>query len=110
VPGSAEERVMGDVYDEIRAEREAQDAEWGGPDHDDHHTPIEWVGFIVRHTVKAVGGAVQFLDESHMWTAHLVVSVSTTPLFRRQMVRVAALAVAAIESSDRHKAGKGETS
>jgi hypothetical protein len=44
------------VYDEIREEREAQDRKWGGPAHDDEHTPIDWIRFIVDHVeVTAMG-------------------------------------------------------
>lgn len=34
------------IYDEIRAERERQDAKWGGPEHDDQHTAHDWWWFI----------------------------------------------------------------
>ena len=70
---------MPTVYEEIAAERAAQDAKWGGPAHDDTHFASDWIGYIIDHARRAfaVGG------------------------FRRQMIRVAALAVAAVESHDR---------
>ena len=72
-----------DIFDEITAERKHQDKKWGGPTHDDHHTSHDWVAYITRHLGRTV----------------------TWPLdkeaFRYQMVRVAALAVAAIEWVDR---------
>lgn len=71
------------IWDEIQAERERQDKKWGGPSHDDEHTNHDWVSFIVKH----VGGGV-------MWPWD-------PKKFRFSMVRVAALAVAAIEWCDR---------
>lgn len=62
------------VYDEIRQERERQDRKHGGPAHDDKHTPEEWLRFIRA-------------QESYT--------------YRVRLIRVAALAVAAIESFDR---------
>jgi hypothetical protein len=66
------------VYDEIRLERKAQDEKWGGPSHDDGHSGPDWASFIKQHANKAFRGD-----------------------YRKQMIRVAALAVAAIESFDR---------
>ena len=70
------------IYDEIKKERKEQDAKWGGPAHDDEHIPAEWRRFIIYH-------------------ANLPFMVGEKEDFRYQMVRVAALAVAAIESIDR---------
>jgi hypothetical protein len=66
----------------IVEERERQDAKWGGPDHDDNHSPAEWGSFIREKLVQA--SKTTSADE-----------------YRRRMVQVAALAVAAIESHDR---------
>ncbi len=71
------------VYDDIKNERAAQDRKWGGSGHDDRHNSHDWIAFIVQHTGKAVRWPFDIFK------------------FRRQMVRVAALAVAAIEWSDR---------
>ncbi len=68
------------IYDEIRMERRNQDAKWGGAKHDDTHTDEEWLNFIEHHLWRAY-------NEDFAW--------------RKQMLRVAALVVAAIESSDR---------
>jgi hypothetical protein len=69
------------IYDEIKEERMRQDNKWGGASHDDEHIYADWFDFIVRHTTKS-------LEDDGI-------------LFRKQMVRVAALAVAAIEWCDR---------
>jgi hypothetical protein len=74
-----------DLYGEIKAERERQDAKWGGAKHDDTHTNFDWIVYLTKHVGKAVSWP---FDKSR---------------FRTQMVRVAALAVAAIEWADRRK-------
>lgn len=66
------------IYKTLNAERDAQDAEWGGQQHDQDHTPNDWIAYITKHAGKAAGGND----------------------FRAQMVKVAALAVAAIEAHD----------
>ena len=68
---------------EIEAERTRQDAKWGGADHDDEHDVADWVYVILGHVSKSRP------------------TPESGPVFRRQMIRVAALAVAAIESCDR---------
>lgn len=62
---------------EIETERDDQDEQWGGPDHDDDHDENDWVKYIRKQIDKK--------DER----------------FRERMIKVAALAVAAIESYDR---------
>lgn len=73
------------IYDEIKAERIGQDVEWGGPDHDDTHGIEDWVAIIDEHLRRALSRN----DDAAATAA------------RYQIVRVAALAVAAIESFDR---------
>lgn len=68
-----------DIWKEIEAERRAQDQKWGGPAHDDHHHSHDWMAYIVQHLGRAT-----------MWPFDI-------KIFRKQMIRVAALAVAAIE-------------
>ena len=70
---------------EISLERLAQDHLWGGPAQDDRHTEAEWVALLARHLGLAV-------DDG---------SGVSAERFRKQLVRVAALAVAAVESWDR---------
>jgi len=67
---------------EVSLERSKQDAQWGGPEHDRQHTGHDWRSFIELHASKAVVGP------SSMFT------------FRQEMLKVAALAVAAIEWAD----------
>jgi len=71
-------KVMGDVL----AERTFQDEQWGGPEHDDGHTLADWRDYIVKQADRSVSSCDA----------------------RACLVKVAALALAAIESLDR-KAG-----
>lgn len=67
------------IFAEIDAERIAQDVKWGGPAHDDQHDYTTWNALLTKHAQMA----------GHARGA------------RAQWVRVAALAVAAIEAYDR---------
>lgn len=85
IPGHGVKRktMKQNIYDEIRDERDRQDREWGGSEHDDDHSFNDFIAYIVKHTGKAV--AVSDNDQ------------------RRQMIRVAALAIAVVEKLDRQK-------
>jgi hypothetical protein len=72
-----------DIFAEIDEERTKQDEEYGGPERDDDHGPGGWILALTKH----VGRAVQ-------WK-------SNVNGFRRQMLIVASLGVAAIEWCDR---------
>jgi hypothetical protein len=74
-----------DVYADIRAERVQQDAQWGGPEHDDSHEGGAWLEYIEAQARKA-------------WRT------VTAAEYRERLVKIAALAVAAIESHDRKSA------
>jgi len=76
------------LYDVIR-ERDAQDAEHGGPAHDDTHTAAEWA----------------HIARTHLDRAQLAAATGDHARYRYEMVRVAAVCVAALESNDR-KAGR----
>lgn len=76
---------MSKVIDDILAERAAQDAQWGGPAHDDEHSMIDWLNYI-SYQLRHAGYAAY--DE-------------VIPAYRQRLVKTAALAAAAIESLDR---------
>jgi hypothetical protein len=85
--------IVGDIMNEegkIKAfaavlnERRYQDEKWGGPEHDDTETEENWQKYITEYA------NAQGRSESYD--------------FRKRMVKIAALALAAIESVDR-KAG-----
>ncbi len=74
---------------EVAAERDRQDAKWGGPEHDDGHTNGNWtiwIDLIDEHAGKAYSP-----DNSPEAYRNA----------RRRFIEVAALAVAAVESLDR---------
>jgi hypothetical protein len=72
------------ILEEVGAEREDQVARGFGPAHDEEHTHNDWVAYICAYAGRGVN---RHYDEgSHR--------------FRKQMVKVAALAVAAIEMVD----------
>lgn len=73
---------MADVYEDLLAERLAQNAEFGGPEADDVLAWTRWLELIDKHLDRAA--------PSKSVTAR-----------RYAMVRVAALAVAAVQSLDR---------
>lgn len=72
---------MDTILNEVKAERVAQDAQWGGPDHDDEHTAQEFICFIEAQLRKCDRG--------------------TGPDTRERLIKVAALAVAAVQMMDR---------
>jgi len=100
------------VLDEVAAERARQDEKWGGAGHDDGHHARDWLWFIVRHGCKVFGldigvspssqGFGSAVGRRHLRTALTAYCRTTSPeRFRKAMIRVAALAVAAVEWNDR---------
>lgn len=68
------------ALDDILKERDKQDEQWGGPEHDDRHFNSDWTGYM--------GYQARRLHED-------------PTLSRDRFVKIAALALAAIESIDR---------
>ena len=81
---------------EIDAERKSQDWQWGGPRHDDYHSMSDWAHFIQYQLEMAVLDASESGREQN-WT-----------MWRYRLIKVAALAAAAIESGDRVKIARDE--
>jgi len=82
------------IYNQIDVERDYQDREWGGPEHDDTKSPRDWVSYIVAYLGKAMGRGTS-------WATNLTA-------VRHRFIQVAALCVAAIESMDREFAARVE--
>lgn len=80
-----EPRKIDGILAEVSDERDRQDAKWGGPEHDDQHSPIEFVKII----------------EDYAGWARAMFSQGSPDKGRRRLVQVAALALAAVESLDR---------
>lgn len=88
------------ILAEVSAERNRQDGLFGGAAHDDAHSAADWVSIIVRHLGLAVDDgspAGVCMMNDHCAGADPV-------RYRRQLVRVAAVAVAALEVFDRKMA------
>lgn len=81
-----------EIYQAITEERDRQDKMWG-EDNDDKNTYNDWASFIGAYATEAAG----------------ILNRETSPAaFEKGMVQVAALAVAAIESSRRNTQRKAE--
>lgn len=80
------------ILDEVKDERARQDEQWGGPGHDDTHVPAEWFGFIQDQDDH-------FTSASLSTRSHDEAFITATA--RERLIKIAALAVAAVESIDR---------
>lgn len=67
-----------EIFHKITAERQYQDAKWG-VENDKNNTPNDWIAYITKYAGNA--SSLPF-SEAH---------------FRMQMIKVAALAIAALE-------------
>ena len=73
------------ILDEIRRERDRQDARYSDPDHDDSHYPGDWCLILTKY----VGRAADTID------------ADADAVFRENMIRIAAVAIAVTQSFDR---------
>jgi hypothetical protein len=73
------------IIGEVEMERAYQAAQWSLA-HDETHTPNDWIALLTRHAGLAANDGAGKDDEER---------------FRKQMVRCAALAVAAVGALDR---------
>jgi pyridoxine 5'-phosphate synthase PdxJ len=78
----SDDTLTDSVFSAIFRCRQAQDAKHGGAEHDDMHTPSEWCQFIQKFRNRA-----ELEPES----------------YEENLIHIAALAVAAVESSRRKK-------
>lgn len=85
-----------DVLAEIDEERQRQDKQWGGPEHDDEHNEFDWCHFILERLTTAKV-EVEYHQKPNV--VHLV--KPDLSVYREKMIQIAALAIAAIESHDR---------
>lgn len=71
-----------DVIDDVMEQCAKNDDQWGGDSHDDSHSETDWMAFIDHQLYK--------LEEGYGLSQ-----------FRERMIKVAALAIQAVESYDR---------
>ena len=82
------------IIDEIRAERARQDEKWG----EQNHSPMEWLPILMEE----VGGASKAALEGHF------VKSCAYYEYRKEMIHVAAVAIAMLESYDRGRRIRNE--
>lgn len=85
------------ILKEISDERDYQESRWGHEADDTKNEPNDWVAYIAHHSSRWFDGGFSPYDGE------------TIANFRKQMVKTAALAVAAIESLDRQVRDNGAT-
>lgn len=76
------------IFEEITEERKSQDQQWGGPSHDDQHEKWEWLEFLEKFLIRANNFAY-------------VNDVQAKESYELNLIKAAALCVAAIEASRR---------
>ena len=83
---------METIFEQIRAERARQDAMWG----QQNHKPIEWVAILAEEVGEVSKEALEnhFKQYYPDYDSHLN--------YRKELIQVAAVAVAMIESLDRN--------
>lgn len=79
--------TVDDILKEVSKERSLQDAQWGGSQHDDAHRMADWPSFIAKQaaSIRSMSAFSQENSEE----------------FEERMIKVAALAFAAIQSNRR---------
>lgn len=85
------------IYEEIQNERDYQINRWGNEIDDLVNNPWMWTAYITQYAGKWLSGAF------------LPFSKEGTDLFRTSMIKVAAIAIAAVESLDRQRNENGST-
>jgi hypothetical protein len=88
---SIESKRRHNILMEITAERNYQDQKWGHEVDDLKNTPWMWTAYITQYASKWMIGRFIPLGTDNIDT------------FRAMMVKVAAIAIAAIESVDRQR-------
>jgi hypothetical protein len=79
------------VLQEVLIERHKQESKWG----QQNHSPVEWLMILGEE----VGEANKAALEKHF----SYVGVTTYEEYRKELIQVAAVAIAAIESLDRNE-------
>ena len=79
------------VYEEIQEEREYQNQKWGTEVDDSKNTPWMWAAYIGQYATRWMVGSF------------LPLKRDVTNEFRTCMIKVASIAIAAVESIDRQR-------
>jgi hypothetical protein len=87
---------MDNILNEIRAEREYQKNKWGDEVDVTVNTPNDFVSYIAHHSTRWFDGG---------FTPYTSDVVDT---YRKQMIKTATLAVAAVEALDKQRETNGQ--
>ncbi len=94
-PAAAPEQPASKALQDVAAERQRQDAKWGGPKHDDWHSVSDWRRFIACRLNRIPTDAIP----------PNALPIGTRPKDRQEerkmLIEIGALAVAAAEGIDR---------
>lgn len=90
------QRNLAKILAEIEAERKAQDAKWG----EQNHSPIEWSAILTEECGEVAKEALEFHFQREKNTAEW--SAQKLQSYRKELIQVAAVAVAMIESLERN--------
>ena len=83
---------MENIFIEIKEERQKQDIKWG----EQNHKPIEWIAILTEEVGEASKSALEAHFQKCYWDAEKLKN------YRSELIQVAAVAVAMIESLDRN--------
>ena len=83
------------IYDEIKAERDYQKKRWGNDTDDTVNTPNDFMAYISHYGTRWFAGGFAPYPKS------------VVDNYRKHMIKVAALAIGAIESLDRQREKHG---
>jgi NTP pyrophosphatase (non-canonical NTP hydrolase) len=87
-----------DVLLAVHEERKRQDAKWG----QQNHSPIEWIAILTEEVGEAAKEAVE-MHFAKDFPTHYPDDVERAERYHAELIQVAAVAVAMIESLDRNK-------
>lgn len=88
IPGDQATLLGGPALSSVAVERSRQDRQWGGDSYDDRHSPTRWTRLIEKFLLRARRTGKQR-------------SLAARANYRANLVKIAALCVAAIETYDR---------
>lgn len=87
--------ILAGIFCDIEKERIHQQHRWGNATDDTINTPWHWVTYIARYSTKWMKGSFVF-------------HATDVDVFRICMIKVAAIAIAAVESIDRQREMNGK--
>lgn len=88
---------LSQILAEIEAERAAQDAKWG----EQNHSPIEWAAILTEECGEVAKEALEYHFQQKKKSAEW--SAEKLQAYRKELIQVAAVAVAMIESLERNE-------